>query len=87
MDKIKLLHLTLERKWFDQIFTGEKKIEYRQVTPYWEKRLEGKQFDRVHFRNGYQKDSSWMIVECVKIERKFGRYRIHLGQIMSYFRR
>lgn len=36
---MKILHLTLKKKWFDMIASGEKKEEYREVKPYWEKRL------------------------------------------------
>ncbi len=35
----KILHLTLKKKWFDMILSGEKKEEYREIKPYWEKRL------------------------------------------------
>lgn len=35
----KTLHLVLKRKWWDMIASGEKKEEYREVKPYWEKRL------------------------------------------------
>jgi hypothetical protein len=31
----KTLHLNLKRKWFDMIKSGEKKEEYRDITPYW----------------------------------------------------
>jgi len=37
MDKI--LHLTLNKKWFDMILSGEKKEEYREIKPYWITRL------------------------------------------------
>lgn len=37
MDKI--LHLTLKKKWFDMIASGEKLEEYREVKTYWWKRL------------------------------------------------
>lgn len=33
------LNLTLKKKWFDMILSGEKKEEYREVKPYWNKRL------------------------------------------------
>ena len=33
------LHLTLKKKWFDMILAGIKKDEYREIKPYWEKRL------------------------------------------------
>lgn len=36
---IKTLHLTLKKKWFDMTETGEKPDEYREIKPYWIKRL------------------------------------------------
>lgn len=34
-----VLHLTLKKKWFDMIASGEKKEEYREVKKYWIERL------------------------------------------------
>lgn len=36
---MKILHLILKGKWYDMIASGEKTEEYREVKPYWEKRL------------------------------------------------
>lgn len=36
---MKILHLTLKKKWFDMIYSGEKKEEYREIKSYWIKRL------------------------------------------------
>lgn len=36
---MKILHLTLKKKWFDMIASGEKTEEYREIKPYWWKRL------------------------------------------------
>jgi hypothetical protein len=33
------LKLTLSKKWFDMIKSGEKTEEYREIKPYWIKRL------------------------------------------------
>lgn len=33
------LHLVLKGKWFDMIADGTKKEEYREIKPYWAKRL------------------------------------------------
>ncbi len=60
---MKILRLTLKKKWFDLIASGSKTVEYREFKPYWEKRLSGKRFDEIHFRNGYAKDAPWMRVE------------------------
>ena len=59
----KILHLNLYRKFFDQIAEGTKTIEYREVTDYWKKRIENREYDVIKFRNGYAKDAPTMLVE------------------------
>jgi hypothetical protein len=39
-----ILHLTLKKKWFDMILSGEKKEEYREIKPYWINRLTWHEF-------------------------------------------
>ena len=34
-----VLKMTLKKKWFDMILSGDKKTEYREAKPYWVKRL------------------------------------------------
>lgn len=60
---MEILHLTLKKQWFDMIASGEKKEEYREMKPYWNKRLLGKKFDAIQFKNGYAKDSPCMLIE------------------------
>lgn len=36
---MKHLHLILKRKWFELIASGEKTEEYREIKPYWIKRI------------------------------------------------
>lgn len=79
---MKALSLALHRKWFDEIAGGLKKIEYRQIKPYWTARLERKAFDEVHFRNGYGPDRPFMRVVFKNIE-KNECYHIHLGAILE----
>ena len=38
---MKILHLTVKKKWFDMILSGEKKEEYREMKEYWRIRLLG----------------------------------------------
>lgn len=64
----KILRLTLKKKWFDLIASGQKTHEYRQGKEYWRKRLLDKnrnaiEFDEVHFRNGYGPKVPFMRVE------------------------
>lgn len=65
------LTLTIKRKWFDMIKSGEKKEEYRERKLYWHNRLwqDGKlkEFDRVLFINGYRPESERLLVECTGI--------------------
>lgn len=35
----KVLTLTISKEWFDKIVSNEKKEEYREIKPYWIKRL------------------------------------------------
>jgi hypothetical protein len=65
---MKILHLTLKKKWFDLIASGEKTEEFREYKPYWKSRLVdscgyGRNFDIVRFKNGYGKNVPTMDVE------------------------
>jgi len=68
----KILHLNLKKKWFDMIAKGIKTEEYRDIKPYWAKRLKDflikKPFDYIIFKNGYTKDCPEMKVELLGIE-------------------
>ena len=77
------LHLTLHKKWLDQIASGEKRIEYRENKPYWNARLDGKQFQAVHFKNGYSSSAPEMTVECLGIVKTAKCYHIKLGKIIN----
>lgn len=84
MDKV--LHLTLKKKQFDEILSGDKIIEYREIKPYWTKRLldshgESVKYDVIYFRNGYSKDCRKMKVEFKGL--KIGEeYEILLGRVL-----
>lgn len=65
---MKILHLTLTRKWFDLIASGSKTAEFREGKPYWRKRLLHSngvaiRYDEIHFRNGYSRNAPFMRVE------------------------
>ena len=80
---MKILHLNLYRKYFDQILKGEKTTEYREVTSYWSKRLEGRHYDVIKFRNGYRKDAPEMVVEYKGMYISDSEYAIVLGNILE----
>lgn len=50
---MKTLTLPLKREYFEAIRDGTKLEEYRLCTPFWRKRLEGREFDSVVLTLGY----------------------------------
>jgi hypothetical protein len=50
---MKILRLTLKKRWLDMIASGEKKEEYREIKPWIVSRLKGRTYDAVEFSNGY----------------------------------
>ena len=84
----KILHLNLYRKYFDAIADGTKTIEYRDKTDYWKRRIEGRKYDIIKFRNGYAKDAPTMLVEYEGYDVGFNtlceeKYMINLGKIIE----
>lgn len=49
------LVLNLKGEYFDAIRDGSKLEEFRLRTPYWEKRIKNKIYDRILIRKGYPK--------------------------------
>lgn len=49
------LYLPLHRRWFEEIKAGTKTEEYREVNPYWMRRLAGRTFRNVILTLGYPK--------------------------------
>ncbi|MDR6453939.1 ASCH domain-containing protein [Variovorax paradoxus] len=47
------LHLPLKGEYFDQIKAGTKPEEYRLCTPFWGKRLMGRNYDTITLTRGY----------------------------------
>ena len=82
-----ILHLNLEREWFAAIVAKTKRIEYRDQTPYWKNRLEGRHYDVIHFRNGYATNAPGILVEFRGL-RRYGQgrkayYAILLGRMLK----
>ena len=82
---MRILHLTLHRKWFDLIAKGIKVEEYREYKPYWITRLSERSYDEIHFRNGYRIDAPFMRVECrgIVLDGQSGRFVIKLGKVLE----
>ena len=64
---VSILILPIKRFWFDKILSEEKKEEYRNITPYYEKRLEkymNSPYFFVGLRAGYNMASPFIICRC-----------------------
>ena len=82
---MKLLDLVLKGQWYDMIVAGIKHEEYREIKPYWTKRLteqntpddngfiandyDFKDYTHVRFRRGYTKQSIVFKVEDMSVGR------------------
>ena len=66
---MRVLQLTLFKRFFDEIAAGLKREEYREIKEYWTKRLI-KEYDVIEFRNGYAANAPMMRVEYCGYEIK-----------------
>ena len=58
-DKAKndILYLIVVKEVWDRIVKGDKRIEYRERTDYWDKRINARHYDYVRITNGYGNDT------------------------------
>ena len=75
---MRILQLTLKKKWFDLIASGEKVFEYREYKPHWMSRLLGKSgtrnYDEVRFTNGYGSHRPYIRAEFIGMAIMDGKY-------------
>jgi hypothetical protein len=84
------IYLVLKTKWFEMIRSGEKREEYRDLSPHWKRRLmpDGKtirQFRTIRFRLGYRAGAPDMIVECKKVRIGPAKTKWSGGSTNDYF--
>jgi len=74
---MKVLKLTIKRKWLNMLLSGEKLEDYREFNKYYESRLEGKWYDFVEFYiGGYFSET----IPCARF--KFLGYKIGIGNVL-----
>ena len=83
-----MLTLPIKKQWYDMILSGEKKEEYRKITPYYTKRFinaglldpDGKtttnEFAMIALRNGYSRSAPTL---TVTVRLMFGEGRKEWG--------
>ena len=62
MNKENTLYLIVYKEVINRIFSGEKTIEYRECTKYWDKRLKDKEYRFMRITNGYGNDTRPYII-------------------------
>jgi hypothetical protein len=81
MDKITT---TIKREWLREIVAGRKRIEYREVKPYWTKRLEcvARPF-LLRLINGMQAKAPevTVVVRRVRKNSRSGYFELYLGKL------
>ena len=78
------LTTTIKREHLREIIAGRKKIEYREVKPYWEKRLSGisRPF-QLRLINGMSANAPEATVRIDRITQRAKRYKLKIGRVMS----
>lgn len=82
------LKIIIKGQYFDEIASGKKTIEYRDVTPFWTSRLfdenaKRRHYDRIEFINGYNKDARRMITGFEGFSTRNNLYHIRVGKIIQ----
>jgi hypothetical protein len=83
MDKITT---TIKREWLREIAAGRKKVEYREIKPYWTHRLSGVKVPfHIRLINGMQVKAPeiTVLVKRVRKNSREGCYELHLGRIIN----
>lgn len=94
IDPLKVLRLTLKKRWFDRVASVEKTEEYRTPGKWIFSRLIGKRYDAVEFSHGYGKHVPKVLVKFFGWHQGPGRSEwgatsqtryvvIRLGQVIS----
>jgi hypothetical protein len=61
-----ILFLTIKKKWFDKILSGEKTIEYREVKNYYINKFK-KDYKKILLQAGYSKQSPRLMADILEI--------------------
>jgi hypothetical protein len=78
---------TIKRQWLAEIIDGTKRIEYREIKPYWTKRLKNitSPFE-LRLINGMNPPvpEVTVLVRKVTMDRREGVYELHIKKVMGF---
>ena len=79
--------ISIEREWLAKIIAGTKKIEYRQIKPYWTKRFAKVSVPfELRLLNGMNPPvpEVTVLVDRITKDRRAGEYRLHIKRVLNY---
>jgi hypothetical protein len=82
------LVIFIKGEWFDEINSGKKKIEYREVKSFWTNRLFDKERKRrdykyIEFINGMKADSRRLTTQFLGFSKRGDEYQIKIGRLLK----
>lgn len=78
---------TIKRPWLAAIIAGEKKVEYREMKPYWKKRLDDVSIPfELRLINGMQLDAPEVTVVVGRVGRNLRtrEYELHIRKVVKH---
>jgi hypothetical protein len=78
---------TIEREWLAQIIAGTKKVECRQIKPYWRKRFEKVSIPfELRLLNGmnHPVPEVTVLIHRITKDRRAGEYRLHIKKVLNH---
>lgn len=78
---------TIEREWLAEIIVGTKKIEYRQIKPYWTKRFAQVSVPiELRLLNGMNPPvpEVKVLIHRITTDRHAGEYRLHIKKVLGF---
>jgi hypothetical protein len=78
---------TIKREWLAEIIAGTKKVEYREVKPYWTKRLKSVTAPfELRLINGMNPPvpEVTVLIRKVTTNRRTGEYELHIKKILGF---
>lgn len=82
---MQMLTMNIKRCYFACIVDGRKRVEYRDMSPFWRQRIEGLETPfRLRLLNGMLPPVPEAIVEVKRVvrDRASQQYQLHLGRVL-----
>jgi hypothetical protein len=77
------LTMNIKREFFARIVAKTKRIEYRDQSPYWKRRLEPLSTPfKLRLLNGMTPPVPEALVLVTRVTRRCGGYQLHLGRVL-----